>query len=247
MDERGPRDIEGLLEELEQEYGAPEPLLPEVEQLLRDLRASNPVSTRQRAIEQLFRLDTSHPRILQTLIGLKEIDESLFIRTLAGRALQAPAHQELLRRHPDLEERVVAEMAPRRGPEAREPLDLPHGATAPGAVDKEDTEKPPARPQYPAVEISTLPQPLPPDVEELLDVLQSDSLYGARRVAADKLGKVETSHPRIVRALIACDRDVSFVDIDSPHGHDAFLIETDRLTKIATAFLDGSQRSQPLA
>ena len=51
----------------------------------------------------------------------------------------------------------------------------------------------------------------------------------------------------IVRALIAGDRDVSFVDIDSPHGHDAFLIETDRLTKIATAFLDGSQRSQPLA
>ncbi|MDJ0720064.1 MAG: homoserine O-acetyltransferase [Desulfobacterales bacterium] len=50
----------------------------------------------------------------------------------------------------------------------------------------------------------------------------------------------------IVRALIANDRDVSFVDIDSPHGHDAFLIETKRLTQIATAFLDGSQRSQPL-
>ncbi|MDJ0855696.1 MAG: homoserine O-acetyltransferase [Desulfobacterales bacterium] len=50
----------------------------------------------------------------------------------------------------------------------------------------------------------------------------------------------------IVRALIANDRDVSFVDIDSPHGHDAFLIETERLTQIATAFLDGSQRSQPL-
>ncbi len=50
----------------------------------------------------------------------------------------------------------------------------------------------------------------------------------------------------IVRALIANDRDVSFVDIDSPHGHDAFLIETERLTQITTAFLDGSQRSQPL-
>ncbi len=50
----------------------------------------------------------------------------------------------------------------------------------------------------------------------------------------------------IVRALIANDRDVSFVDIDSPHGHDAFLIETERLTQIATAFLDGSQRSQPI-
>lgn len=50
----------------------------------------------------------------------------------------------------------------------------------------------------------------------------------------------------IVRALIANDRDVSFVDIDSPHGHDAFLIETEGLTRITSAFLDGSQRSQPL-
>ena len=47
----------------------------------------------------------------------------------------------------------------------------------------------------------------------------------------------------IVRALIANDRDVSFIEIDSPHGHDAFLIETERLTRIVTAFLDGSQRS----
>ena len=51
----------------------------------------------------------------------------------------------------------------------------------------------------------------------------------------------------LVRALIASDRDVSFVDIDSPHGHDAFLIDIDQLTRIASAFLDGSQRSQPLA
>ena len=50
----------------------------------------------------------------------------------------------------------------------------------------------------------------------------------------------------IVRALIAGDQDVSFVEIDSPHGHDAFLIETERLTRIASAFLGGSQRSQPL-
>lgn len=51
----------------------------------------------------------------------------------------------------------------------------------------------------------------------------------------------------IVRAMIAGDRDVSFVEIDSPQGHDAFLIDTDRLTRITSAFLDGSQRSQPLA
>ena len=51
----------------------------------------------------------------------------------------------------------------------------------------------------------------------------------------------------IVRALIANDQDVSFIEIDSPHGHDAFLIETDRLTQITAAFLNGSQRSYPLA
>jgi len=51
----------------------------------------------------------------------------------------------------------------------------------------------------------------------------------------------------IVQALTAGDRDVSFIEIDSPHGHDAFLIETDRLTRITAAFLDGSQRSRPLA
>lgn len=50
----------------------------------------------------------------------------------------------------------------------------------------------------------------------------------------------------VVRALIANDKDVSFVDIDSPHGHDAFLIETERLTAITAAFLDGSQRSLPV-
>jgi homoserine O-acetyltransferase len=50
----------------------------------------------------------------------------------------------------------------------------------------------------------------------------------------------------IVRALIANDRDVSYVDIDSPHGHDAFLIDIERLARITAAFLEGSQRSQPL-
>lgn len=56
-----------------------------------------------------------------------------------------------------------------------------------------------------------------------------------------------TQSKELVRALIASDRDVSFVDIDSPHGHDAFLIDIDQLTRITSAFLEGSQRSQPLA
>jgi hypothetical protein len=43
-------------------------------------------------------------------------------------------------------------------------------------------------------------------VEELLHILQADSAALDRQAAAEKLGNVETSHPRIVQALIAaCD------------------------------------------
>jgi tetratricopeptide (TPR) repeat protein len=44
---------------------------------------------------------------------------------------------------------------------------------------------------------------LPPEVEELLHVLQSDGQYTARRDAAEKLGRVDTSSARVVRALVA--------------------------------------------
>lgn len=46
----------------------------------------------------------------------------------------------------------------------------------------------------------------------------------------------------MVRALISAGKDVSFVDVDSPYGHDAFLIEEDRLTRIVGAFLTGLER-----
>lgn len=44
----------------------------------------------------------------------------------------------------------------------------------------------------------------------------------------------------IVRALVANDKDVSFLEIGSPYGHDAFLIEADRLTRIVGSFLDSA-------
>jgi hypothetical protein len=55
---------------------------------------------------------------------------------------------------------------------------------------------------------------LPPQVEELLHVLQSDGLYSARRDAAEQLGKVETSSPRIVRALIAAYESDSYAAVN---------------------------------
>jgi homoserine O-acetyltransferase/O-succinyltransferase len=50
---------------------------------------------------------------------------------------------------------------------------------------------------------------------------------------------------RIVRALTANDRDVSFIEIDSPYGHDAFLIEVDRLSRVVRSFLDHAADARP--
>ena len=44
----------------------------------------------------------------------------------------------------------------------------------------------------------------------------------------------------IVRALLANGKDVSFIEIDSPYGHDAFLIEEEQLTRIIRSFLDSA-------
>jgi homoserine O-acetyltransferase/O-succinyltransferase len=43
----------------------------------------------------------------------------------------------------------------------------------------------------------------------------------------------------IVRALLSNGNPVSFIEIDSPYGHDAFLLEEKRLTRIVAGFLKG--------
>jgi homoserine O-acetyltransferase len=43
----------------------------------------------------------------------------------------------------------------------------------------------------------------------------------------------------MVRALLSNGRPVSFLDIDSPYGHDAFLVEEEKLTRIISGFLGG--------
>jgi homoserine O-acetyltransferase len=59
----------------------------------------------------------------------------------------------------------------------------------------------------------------------LLASFTSDWLYPSRQAKA------------IVSALMQLDRDVSYVEIESPHGHDSFLIETERQTQIIRSFL----------
>jgi len=46
----------------------------------------------------------------------------------------------------------------------------------------------------------------------------------------------------IVRALLYNDLDVSFIEIDSPYGHDAFLLEHEQLTRIITSFLSSVEK-----
>jgi homoserine O-acetyltransferase/O-succinyltransferase len=47
----------------------------------------------------------------------------------------------------------------------------------------------------------------------------------------------------IVRALLESGRHVTSVDLDSPFGHDSFLIEIDRLEQLARPFLDQAYRA----
>ncbi len=43
----------------------------------------------------------------------------------------------------------------------------------------------------------------------------------------------------MVRALLGNGKPVSFIEIDSPYGHDAFLVEVEKLSRIITGFLSG--------
>ena len=45
----------------------------------------------------------------------------------------------------------------------------------------------------------------------------------------------------IVRALLFNDKDISFIELDCPYGHDSFLIEFEQLSSIITPFLENVQ------
>jgi len=46
----------------------------------------------------------------------------------------------------------------------------------------------------------------------------------------------------IVEALIANDRDVSYAEIDAPHGHDAFLLDDPRYHRVVAAYFENIAR-----
>jgi homoserine O-acetyltransferase len=46
----------------------------------------------------------------------------------------------------------------------------------------------------------------------------------------------------MVRALLSNGKNVSFIEIDSPYGHDAFLVEEEKLSRIIAGFLQGAAK-----
>jgi homoserine O-acetyltransferase len=42
----------------------------------------------------------------------------------------------------------------------------------------------------------------------------------------------------MVRALIDNKRDVSYAEIDAPHGHDAFLLNDERYMNVVSSYFD---------
>jgi hypothetical protein len=109
MEELRPDNLEELMQELAEEYGAPEPLPPEVEKLLRRLGRWSPDPTRREAAEQLGKLATSSPRIVQALVRAREHDGDHQVRMAAAEALRAPVHQAVLQEHPDLTKRAESD------------------------------------------------------------------------------------------------------------------------------------------
>ena len=103
MEELKSEELEELVQELEGESEEEEALSPEVEEMLRGLGPWNPSHTRRDAAEQLGRVRTSSPRIVQALIAACESPSEL-VSTAATKSLRAPVHLECLQQHRELTE-----------------------------------------------------------------------------------------------------------------------------------------------
>ena len=113
MEDLRPEELEELVQELEEESEEEEALSPEVEALLRDLGPWSPKHARRDAAEQLGRVGTSSPRIVQALITACESPSEL-VSTAAAKSLRAPVHQECLQQHPELTEEAESAQQQRK-------------------------------------------------------------------------------------------------------------------------------------
>jgi hypothetical protein len=79
-----------------------QPLTPEMERLLQELKRGGLAFRRIEAVEKIRKLKKSHPRLVEALLRAKETDKSEEVRKLAAAALQARVHAEILEQNPGL-------------------------------------------------------------------------------------------------------------------------------------------------
>ncbi len=118
MEELQPEELEELVQELEGEGSAEEPLPPKVQALLRDLQPVRLYTSRQRAAKELGQINQSSREVVLALVETAETDSSAEVRTTAAESLRAPVHQVVLRQYPELGEQAQA--AAERAAAARE-------------------------------------------------------------------------------------------------------------------------------
>jgi homoserine O-acetyltransferase len=53
-----------------------------------------------------------------------------------------------------------------------------------------------------------------------------------------------TRSREMVRALLDNKRDVSYAEIDAPHGHDAFLLNDERYLNVVRSYFDNMAQAQ---
>jgi hypothetical protein len=99
MEDLQPRELEDLVQELEEESDAEESLPSEIESLLRDLQPARRFTSRLRAAKRLGRISRSSRQIVQALATVAEIDDSGEVRAVAAESLHAPVHQECLQEY----------------------------------------------------------------------------------------------------------------------------------------------------
>ncbi|MBN2084791.1 MAG: hypothetical protein JW748_06160 [Anaerolineales bacterium] len=86
-----------------------QPLTPELEKLLQDVKRGGLAFRRIEAAQKIGGLGKSHPRLVEALLRAAETDVSEEVRKAAAGALQTPVHVEMLEKNPGLIELAKVE------------------------------------------------------------------------------------------------------------------------------------------